>query len=327
MSGDVVFLQSDDTPSVPNGGQSAIQTSNLSPDLQLDLQQYGISREGFVSPADLELALSCLVNERKGRLAVKAFDSRMKASLDSLDPDHNGYIDFKQIEEALVLYFTKMQQSRYKTIFWALFAVTCIMFLGATFGLVYLVVDLRKDMSSVNNQLVSRDTGQPLQTASADFVIKNGILTTRSSTKPGRRDTVVEPPDVKLIPFSAPVAGISSTMTYDQLSTLTSLHISPQPNAGAISLKIDGFTIVPSPGLPGGKYVVFETTAGQVILNGTTLSPPPQQLGVTELFALAFPAAAGDLCLLVCGRTFPSEYNPCLFNFSCTWPLGPILEG
>ena len=295
MSG-VVFLQSNEniaTHSVRSESQCAIQTSSLSPELQLDLRQHGISREGFVSPAELELALSCLVNERRGRLAVKAFDSRMKASLDSLDPDNNGYIDFKQIEEALVLYFSKMQQSRYRTIFWALFAVTCIIFLGATFGLVYLVVDLRKDMSSVNDQLVSRATGQPLQTASADFVIQNGIMTQRPTAKQSRRDTAAESSDLKLLQFSAPVAAISSTMTMAQLSALTSLHISPQPNAGAISLTIDGFTIVPAPGLPGGKYVVFETTAGQVILNGTALSPAPQPLGITELFALAFPAVAG----------------------------------
>ena len=311
MAGDVVFIQpneSVDLQSVArNNVQRGIQIFNLSPDLQADLQQCGISREGFVSPADLELALSCLVNERKGRLAVKAFDSRMKASLDSVDPEHSGYIDFKQIEEALVLYFSKMQQSRYKTIFWALFAVTCIIFLGATFGLVYLVVDLRKDMSSVNDQLVSRATGQPLQTASADFVIQNGIMTQRPTAKQSRRDTAAESSDLKLLQFSAPVAAISSTMTMAQLSALTSLHISPQPNAGAISLTIDGFTIVPAPGLPGGKYVVFETAAGQVILNGTTLSPAPQPLSVAELFAVAFPTAvSGDQLFVYI------ESNPCV---------------
>ena len=43
-------------------------------------------------------------------------------------------------------------------------------------------------------------------------------------------------------------------------------------------LAIDGFTLVPAPNLPGGKYVVFETAAGQLILNGTALAPPPKQL-------------------------------------------------
>ena len=37
-----------------------IRTDNLSPDLQVDLRQLGISREGFVSPAELEMALGCL---------------------------------------------------------------------------------------------------------------------------------------------------------------------------------------------------------------------------------------------------------------------------
>ena len=305
MSGEIVFLppQTDgDFPSVPRDeARSGIKISNLSPDLQFDLKQYGLSREGFISPADLELALCCLVNERKGRLAINTLDSRMKASMDSIDPDNNGYIDFKEIEEALVLYFNKMQQSRYKTIFWALFVITCVIFLGATFGLVYLVVDLRKDMSSVNNQLVSRTTGQPLQTASTEFVIQNGIMTQRTTAKQSRRDAASDRSDVKLIPFSAPVSAISSTMTQEQISTLTKLQVSYQPNGGAVSLAIDGFTLVPAPNLPGGKYVVFETAAGQLILNGTALAPPPQQLSVDELFALAFPTAAGIPCVMATG--------------------------
>ena len=298
MSGDIVFLpqQTDGAfPSVPRDeARSGIKISNLSPELQFDLNKYGLSREGFISPADLELALCCLVNERKGRLAISTLDSRMKASMDSIDPDNNGYIDFKEIEEALVLYFNKMQHSRYKTIFWALFVITCVIFLGATFGLVYLVVDLRKDMSSVNNQLVSRTTGQPLQTASTEFVIQNGIMTQRTTAKQSRRDAAPGPSDVKLIPFSAPVSAISSKMTQKQISTLTELQVSYQPNGGAVSLAIDGFTLVPAPNLPGGKCVVFETAAGQLILNGTALSPPPKQLSMEELFALAFPMAAGN---------------------------------
>ena len=296
MSSEVVFgPQNPDVamPSVPQDRAiSGVQTSNLSSDLQFDLRQLGISREGFISPSDLELALSCLVNERKGRLAIKTLDNQTKVNLDSIDPDNDGYIDFKQIEEALAIFFSKKQQSRYKIIFWALFAITCLVFLGATFGLVYLVVDLRKDMSSVNNQLVSRTTGQPLQTASTEFVIQNGIMTQRSAAKQTRRDIALDTSDVKLIPFSARVSAISSTMSLEQLSTLTKLLISYQPNGGAISLAIDGFTLVPAQGLPGGKYVIFQTAAGQLILNGTSLSPPPQQYSIDEHFALAFPTAA-----------------------------------
>ena len=279
-----------------------IETSNLTPDLQHDLRHCGISRDGFVSQEDLELALSCLVNERKGRLAVKALDGHMKANLESLDLDDNGYIDFKQIEEAMDMYLRKLQLSRYKTIFWAIFAISCVIFLGATFGLVYLVVDLRKDMSSINGQLVSRATGQPLQTASADFVIQNGIMTQRSTAKHNRRGTASESSDLKLLPFSAPVAAISSAMSQEQLSTLTSLHISPQPNGGAISLTIEGFSVVPTSGLPGGKFVVFQTAAGQLILNGTALSPAPEHFSATDLFALAFPTADAGNALLVCDR-------------------------
>ena len=286
-----------------------IRTDNLSPDLQVDLRQLGISREGFVSPAELEMALGCLVNERKGRLAMRRFDGRMKASMDAIDPDNDGYINFKQIEEALALYFSKMQRSKYTTVFWALFATTCIIFLGATFGLVYLVVDLRKDTASVNNQLVSRTTGEPLQTASTEFVIQNGIMAQRpSSAKQNRRDNTLDSSDVKLIPFSAPISAVSSTMSLAQISTLTRLDVSYQPTGGAVSVPIKGFALVPAQGLPSGKYVVFQTAAGQLILNGTNISPAQKQLSVEELFALAFPTAAGGgapfPCILHCCRDF-----------------------
>ena len=222
MSGEIVYQTDGVLHSVPRDEtRSGIQISNLSPDLQYELSKIGISREGFISPADLELALCCLVNERKGRLAINTLDSRMKASMDSIDPDNNGYIDFKQIEEALVLYFNKMQQSRYKTIFWAWFVITCVVFLASTFGLVYLVVDLRKDMSSVNNQLVSKTTRQLLQTASTEFVIQNGIMMQRPTAKQSSSDADSDRSDVKLILFSAPMSAISSMMTRKQLSTLS----------------------------------------------------------------------------------------------------------
>ena len=120
-----------------------------------------------------------------------------------------------------VLYFNKMQQSRYKTIFWAWFVITCVVFLGSTFGLVYLVVDLRKDMSSVNNQLVSKTTRQLLQTASTEFVIQNGIMMQRPTAKQSSSDADSDRSDVKLILFSAPMSAISSMMTRKQLSTLS----------------------------------------------------------------------------------------------------------
>ena len=228
----------------------------------------------------------------------------MKANLTSLDPDNDGYVEFKQIEEALTLYFHNMKLSRNTTILWALFTITCLIFLGVTFGLVYLVVDLHKDASSVANQLVSRSTGQPLQTASTEFVIQNGIMTQRPSASPSRRGDTAGASDVKLLPFSATLSALSSSMSLEQLSALTWLRLSRQAGGGAATLAVDGFALVPAPGLPGGRYVVFQTAAGQLVLNGTDLSPAPERLGLAELFALAFPSAAAA------GRGRPLDFTP-----------------
>ena len=288
QKGDLVF-------SAPqSNSKCAVNTSSFSTQVQVDLERFGIAKEGFVNHDDMELAMCCLLNERRKRIAIKSFNSQVKTDLELLDPDHDGFVEYKQIEEAMALYISRNYRSRCATLFWALFAATCFIFLAATFGLVYLVVDLHKDMSSFNGMLISRATGQPLQTASTDFVVQNGVITQRAATKISRRNEM-DSSDVKLLPFSATVASISSKMSLSQLASLTSLEISGQLGDGAISLKIDGFVVIPTSGLPGDKYVVFQTGAGQVVLNGTVLSPAPKNLDLVALTALAFPkSVTGD---------------------------------
>jgi hypothetical protein len=68
------------------------------------------------------------------------------------------------------------QRSRYSTFFWTTLTVAGIILLPSVFGLLYLVVDLHKDMQSMNGVLTDRTTGLPMQTASTDLAVKNGVI-------------------------------------------------------------------------------------------------------------------------------------------------------
>ena len=258
------------------------------------MDQCNISNGGWVDPSNLELAIRCLINERRGRIAVKAFDRRVKDELDILEPDNQGYIKFQMLEDALVLYIKDRQRSRYTTIFWALFAVTCVVFLGATFGLVYLVVDIHKDISALDGQLVSRNTGAVLQTASSDMYVKNGLLISRSSTQSQsrRQSGGATSSTVQIVAFSAQLGSSpSSSWTPEQLASITSLTITSSSLYG-VYMDVHGFTIVPAPGqgIPGDKYVIFQVGGGlQLQLMGTEVTPVTTPQSMEQLLELALP--------------------------------------
>jgi hypothetical protein len=308
-STDVVFAPDlVDPQALKKDGKCGIASFNFSPEIQVELKQFNLSQDGYVDSANVEIALCCLVNERRGRLALRAFGSRMKVHTELLDPDNDGFIDYAQIEEALVKHFTRKAGARYRTIFWTLFGITCFIFLCATFGLVYLVVDLHKDMSSMGNKLVSRATGEPLQTASADYTIQSGIFTQR--TDGTKRRNALESADVKILPFSGAVATISSKLSMTQLSSLTSLVVTSDSGDTGFSIDILGFAVIPS---PSGKYVIFQTGAGQILLNGTAMSPAPEQLGIDSFMTLPFPSKARTRGTLPAQPPFCASAHSILF--------------
>jgi hypothetical protein len=56
------------------------------------------------------------------------------------------------------------------------------MLIATMFGLLWLVVDLRKDDRNMHGVLVDRMTGRPLETASTAFTVVDGVLVSRSKT-------------------------------------------------------------------------------------------------------------------------------------------------
>ena len=209
----------------------------------------------------------------------------------------------------MVLYIKDRQRSRYTTIFWALFAVTCVVFLGATFGLVYLVVDIHKDISALDGQLVSRNTGAVLQTASSDMYVKNGLLISRSSTQSQsrRQSGGATSSTVQIVAFSAQLGSSpSSSWTPEQLASITSLTITSSSLYG-VYMDVHGFTIVPAPGqgIPGDKYVIFQVGGGlQLQLMGTEVTPVTTPQSMEGLLQLALPGEFVLLAYCVCSEVY-----------------------
>ena len=164
-----------------------------------------------------------------------------------------------------------------------LVAATCIMLIAALFGLLWLVVDVRKDNQNMNGVLVDRRTGQPLETASTDFIVVKGVLVPRSKSgeaAANRRESSyddndynsLKPKPLATSPYWS-AGPISSKMDSLAFTAIPSLSFAPRGSAGLVFAQVGGFASIPSARAPGSKVVVFFTDFGRVVLNGTKLFP------------------------------------------------------
>ena len=227
----------------------------------------------MVSMTDIEYAFRVMINERRGRIAIKSLDKSVQKALDQYEPDNQGYLKFSDIENALLAQMSAKKRSRLSTIASVFMALVLIVFLGGVFGLVYLVVDINKDMRSMKGQLIDRATGLPVQTASSDTTIVNGALVTRSSAETAKRRGLTDSSMdvVSTVQYTQQVK-ISSTMPSVQLANVMSISKSFGGTQYSLNLQVLGFWTVPTDGQPDKKSVIFLTQAGPYWLNGTEVA-------------------------------------------------------
>ena len=227
----------------------------------------------MVSMTDIEYAFRVMINERQGRIAIKSLDKSVQKALDQYEPDNQGYLKFSDIEDAVLAQMSAKKHSRLSTIASVFMALVLIVFLGGVFSLVYLVVDINKDMRSMKGQLVDRSTGLPVQTASSDTTIANGALVTRSSAETAKRRglTSSSMDVVSTVQYTQQVK-ISSTMPSVQLANVMSISKSFGGTQYSLNLQVLGFWTVPTDGQLDKKSVIFLTQAGPYWLNGTEVA-------------------------------------------------------
>ena len=251
--------------------------SSFSPIVQTELATRNIGKDGFVYAADMDRPVRCLLDNAKKSISVKAFNPDLQARLAALDPQNKGHVTFDLLEEACLVLIKKKSNQRYMTIFWTLVVISSVLIIAALFGLLWLVVDLRKDTQNVHGVLVDRTTGRPLETASTDFTVVKGVLVSRNKTAgkaSNRRADDISDSSTTLAtsPFWSPVQ-VSSEMDSLAFTAIPSLSLAPPGSAGLVFAQVGGFASIPSARAPGSKVVVFFTDFGRVVLNGTKLFP------------------------------------------------------
>ena len=111
------------------------------------------------------------------------------------------------------------------------------MMIAAMFGLLWLVVDLRKDTQNVYGVLVDRPelTGQPLETASTEFTVVNAVLVSRRRPElpaaKRRADSNNSSTALSTSPFWSPIP-ISSEMDLSAFTAIPSLSLAPPRISG-----------------------------------------------------------------------------------------------
>ena len=127
------------TPSNAESSPLSISMSAFPTDLQEDLKEVEAVRrqESSLHGTVVEDALRIYVNHKKKRLKFDRFDERLKSKLASLDTNHDDFIAYSELEDAV---------DRVRFLRCLLFGmVICsLLLLGSIFGLVYVVVDLQK---------------------------------------------------------------------------------------------------------------------------------------------------------------------------------------
>jgi hypothetical protein len=82
---------------------------------------------------------------------------------------------------------------------------------------------------------------------------------------------------------------MSATQASAALAAVSTLSIASTDGIGAIRLAVDGAVVLPTASAPGGKVVIYSTAIGDMVLNGTALTPAAESLIPLSALYRAFP--------------------------------------
>jgi hypothetical protein len=72
--------------------------------------------------------------------------------------------------------------------------------------------------------------------------------------------------------------NMSTARASKELAAIATLTITSTDSIGAIHLAVDGAVVVPSASAVEGKVVIYSTAVGDMVLNGTALTPAAESL-------------------------------------------------
>ena len=124
----------------------------------------------------------------------------------------------------------------------------------------------------------SQMTKKPVQTASSDLMLANGVLVPRVTTQGARRADEDGPQLPIVTALKTVFFNMSTARASQELAAIATLTLASTDGIGAGPLAVDGAMVVPSASAVGGKVVIYSTAIGDMVLNGSALTPAAESL-------------------------------------------------
>ena len=204
---------------LPDAGSEANQPFSVVPNAYNNLPA-GVDAEngnGKVRSADADSG--AIVS-----LPFSAFPPAYHGLLARHDANNDEHLDIHEILAGLQALDKEQQKSRMLHIGLILVIVFVVLLMGGVGGMTYAIVQVSKDTSIDHNVLTAAGGGGAIQTASTDFVVRDGKLQSRiSETCMGSQ---CEAATIAVGQAPLPKATLSSRMADDDLRELKALTIS-----------------------------------------------------------------------------------------------------
>mmetsp|Transcript_41273 Transcript_41273/g.86188 ORF Transcript_41273/g.86188 Transcript_41273/m.86188 type:complete len:343 (-) Transcript_41273:54-1082(-) len=180
------------------------------------------------------------------------------------DKDQDGSLNLAEI--TAVFQDLSNKQSQIRMLFYMLISqfALLLMFAAVSFALVWIVVDSRSNTVR-DGVMVDRRTGAPIQVASSEIAVNDGVLVSRNasnSTSPAVQVSVLESSSQE----------INSHWATADLLQLKSITLSDDTLKGAF-LSADVTGVVRVLDSSGAAVVLFQTALGRFVLQDSALVP------------------------------------------------------
>lgn len=193
-------------------------------------------------------------------IALTPMRSMMRKQMSKYDVDGSGTLDEEETARALEDLVAKEVKARHQRWVMIVAVVVSLVVILANLGLSFAVVTLTKDSAVKDDVLMSKATGDVVQTASADMeVAQDGTLLSRGDhltpLRVSSTDTRVEGTRLvgmkgdTLATKSAPLetSALTATTPSEALQNLRKIQVVSADTGASVSLEVNGWARVPGP--------------------------------------------------------------------------------
>lgn len=210
------------------------------------------------------------------KLATKAKSGfQTRGVLCELDKNGDGFITREEVEQFIGEHRLLESEKKFFKYGFIVMVGLMIVFSFVIAGFTWGVVILTKEVSVENDVMVSSETGDPIQCASSDLMVENGVLIARSDSMSIGRRMSENAEDDFLNDVTTTALGVrnvykkrllSSTMPDKYFKELVWFEIE-SPTGAFLSLRVMTIIRLPSAKALCGTYLKLGTMSGTIILD------------------------------------------------------------